>query len=215
MRVSNKKVRAAYHEAGHVVTRYLLTGNIDQIESVDIIKEDGRHGICKSNKDAYELAAGHSIFEDILYCTVDGFKVIFNEVCFSLGGGVSEMLYCGLKRLPRRGMSGDFDSVYAVLDKTLPVSFGKTGIAYYPALNSLIETCLHFLKSLLANCEAKIIINAIAEALLEHETIDGDALRSIIAGFSYLRSVNTADLSWLKTDPSFREFAETGESTVN
>ena len=59
------------------------------------------------------------------------------------------------------------------------------------------------------------MINAITEALLEHETLDGDTLRSIIAGFSYLRSVNTAELSWFKTDPSFRELAETGESTVN
>ena len=38
MRVSNKKVRAAYHEAGHLVTWYLLTGNIDRIESADILK---------------------------------------------------------------------------------------------------------------------------------------------------------------------------------
>ena len=106
------------------------------------------------------------------------------------------MLYCGLKRLPRGGMASDFDSIYDLLDKTLPVNFSKTGIAYYPALNSLIETCLHFLKSLLADYEAKIIINAIAEALLEHETLDGDTLRSIIAGFSYLRPIN------LSTDPS-------------
>ena len=189
--MKNQKVRTAYHEAGHVVTLYLLTGKIDPIKSVDIITEGSRLGACKSKEDAY-LIEDASVFETfgvheynnwieyVEYDTVKGFREILDEVCYCLGGGVSEMLYCGLKRLPRKGMSGDFDSIYILADKMLPIAYDKTGVVYYPALNSMIDTCLHFLKSLLSNDEASTKIKVIAEALLEHKALDSNTVLKLL-----------------------------------
>ena len=92
------------------------------------------------------------------------------------------MLYCRLKRLPRTSMSGDINKIYVFYGEygSIPAYLSKTGIAYYPGLDSLIETCRYFLESFLSTFEAKTKIEIIAEALLEHETLDKCAVCELL-----------------------------------
>ena len=190
MKMKNKKTRAAYHEAGHVVAGYLLEGNINKIESADIVRCEGRHGICISESGRYdretegvfEMFGEHENYNELEmsnFGTVDGFRAIFNFVCETLAGGVSEMLFCGLKKLPRGSMGSDFDTIMEIGIKIMPVSFNKSRLACYPELDSLIVTSVHFLKSLLT--EHEYLIKNVAEALLERESLSRDAICELLS----------------------------------
>ena len=180
--LQKRELQTAYHEAGHIVTLYLLTGNIDRIDFVDIIAKKGRLGVCKDkknshireNKEIFDKFGENEyfdIYDNIEYDTPEGFKTFFIEVCYALGGGISAMQYCGLKRLPRNSMGGDFDFINRFAEKVLPYKIDKSGIAYYPGLNSIIEAGTQFLKSLLSSYKARKKIKVIAEALLKYKKI--------------------------------------------
>ena len=192
--IKKKKVRTAYHEAGHVVTRYLLTGNIKEIERAHIIKTDDYSGACEYYKGAF-LREDEEIFKnfgehkyydirsEMNFDTFEGFKFVFNEICCLLAGGISEMLYCELKRLPRSGMYGDRNDIYSFADNipnVFPICYNKSESYSYNGLNAFIETCTYFLKSFLSTKEAKVQIKNIAEALLKHGKLENSELLELL-----------------------------------
>ena len=188
---NKKRIRAAYHEAGHVVAHYLLEGNLDKADSVDIVETEGRGGQTKARENAYrvedaeiyEKFGAHEYYHTIAdlagYETAGGIRLIINYVCGCLSGGVSEMLFCGLKRLPKKGMGQDFEDINQLAyHDVMPSETDRNGVICYPSLNSLIETCVYILKSLLT--AHSYMVKEVAEALLEKETLDRKALCEIL-----------------------------------
>jgi len=178
--MKKERIRAAHHEAGHCVVGYLLTKKIPN--EVNIIKTKERLGMNKSDnsRSFKKMLDGIDNYEFTGFETEYQFVAAFKTICCMLGGGVAEMMYCGLKRLPKNGMAGDYESVFEIGHRIFPVRFTKTGTAYYPALESLIETCIHFLKGFVQGIDVGNKITVIANALLEKEKLKRRELKDLL-----------------------------------
>lgn len=75
-------IRTATHEAGHVVARYLLYGNINNIDYVELTVDNPKgRGNCYHSKDYRDI----SYLEDA-YSSLDKFNEIFKYVCYTIAG---------------------------------------------------------------------------------------------------------------------------------
>jgi hypothetical protein len=109
--------RAAYHEVGHALAMYLCYGNIDRIGKIYVDWKGG--GMCE-----HESPFDYNDYMDFLH---EGglFGNLFNEVCYSVGGGLCEAMYCNkatssiLKgfgyKFPIKGMEGDIKKIVDIL----------------------------------------------------------------------------------------------------
>ena len=176
----DKATQTAYHEAGHVVAKYFLTKSVHK--TATIIPNDEFDGCCVGGdyKDKRFIEVITSSYENE-YASPKGFIALLNYVCVCLSGGVAQKIYCGLDSLPEIDMGGDYDNINELrFHDVFPHQIDKDGYITYPALDSLIETCLHFLESLLTTIEAEIAIQAIAKALLEHGTLNRPQLKELL-----------------------------------
>lgn len=132
--------RTAYHEVGHSLAMYLCYGNIDRISSISV-EWDGS-GIC-----SHEAPMDFHDYMD--YLQKGGiFGNLFNEVCYLVGGGLSEAMFCnkaaeailsGKKyKFPIKGMEGDLKHIKEIL--------GWNGICYKKDIDAFIRLAVIRLK---------------------------------------------------------------------
>ncbi len=176
--IANNRERAAYHEAGHAVALYLLTGNIDRIEEVNIGDAGYDYiGACQhSGEHRREIQELYENGESPKYETPEGFKCMINEICYAMAGGVSEKLFCGLKQLPYKAMKGDIESVYSdafVIRYNIPflIDSNNAVVPNKRIIDDLIKVCVRFLEYFLISADAGPKIEAIADALNKYEQI--------------------------------------------
>lgn len=109
--------RAAYHEVGHALAMYLCYGNIDRISSISV--EWNGSGICN-----HEKPMDLNDYMDYLH---EGGIMgnLFNEVCYNVGGGLCEAMFCNnaanailsgsAYKFPIKGMEGDLEHIKYIL----------------------------------------------------------------------------------------------------
>lgn len=109
--------RITFHEIGHAVAMYICYGNIERIEEIacDMFYPVTTKSSMKTS--------GEYISK--MYNANDGFQFVFNEVCFLIGGGLCESLFCSKtadkisenKRyvFPIKSMDHDMDAVKVLL----------------------------------------------------------------------------------------------------
>ncbi len=187
-----EKKLVSYHEAGHAVTNYYLE-NTDPVHKVSIIPRG--------------MAGGYTLMlpeEDVNYQTKTR---MLEQVVVMLGGRVAEQLMLGdistgasndLERatdivrqmITRYGMSEKLGSLTFETDRNhifLGRSLGaernyseKTACEIDKEAKALMDECYQRCTDILSTHTDKL--NIIAQALMEHETLDADAFYRLMEG---------------------------------
>ncbi len=116
-REKRRAKRAAYHEIGHALAMYLCYGNIKRIDTITA-NWDGS-GLC-NHENPMEFQ------EYMDFIRKDGITGnIFKEVCYAIGGGLCEAMFCnksakailggGKYKFPIKGMEGDLNHIKKIL----------------------------------------------------------------------------------------------------
>lgn len=107
----------AIHEAGHLVVRYLLYGNIDTIDSVSVGPRSGSLG-----RNCENVAKKSEEFENALD-TIEEFTKVggyaYKECCYSLAGCIADKVYEKLDCIPYQNSDEDMLSLYSFLGQYL------------------------------------------------------------------------------------------------
>lgn len=132
----NNPKREAYHEAGHLVALFLLTGDIEAIKT-------------RTNAPRQRFS------------TLEEYRQIFNAVCYWIAGGVAEKVYCHLKGLPQITMEGDIDTLlmYAKHDWKFPFKQMKNGFPGCPILDNMVKTAVDLIEALFRSSELFTVKN--------------------------------------------------------
>lgn len=167
--------KVAYHEAGHIVALYLLTGNIERIESVEVTLNDkSQLGCCNHTEEFLKKGYTNLFVEAMQYSTVGKFGLVFCEACYLLVGGVGQKTGLKLKRLPIRYMHGDFQALYDdnfIKDNYVQYFFGNTNESKFTAIDKLINAGIDYLNKLFENPENWKLVKNIAAELMKHDII--------------------------------------------
>ena len=86
----------AIHEAGHLVARYVLWGNIDTVEYVSIVPKGDLLGQVKEKGKQKEIATAFDNDED--WYEIGGYP--FRECCYSIAGVIAEKEILHLESVP-------------------------------------------------------------------------------------------------------------------
>jgi cell division protease FtsH len=187
-----EKKNTAYHESGHTIVGYLLPGN-DPIHKVTIIPRGFALGVTQTLP-----------LEDRLSYTKDRAE---NMIAFLMGGRLAEELIFGHKTT---GAGNDIERAtelarrmiceWGMSDRLGPVTFGKkeeqvflgremghvrefseaTAQSIDNEVREIVEKNYRRAKELLiSNVE---ILHAMAQALLDHETLDKDEIDLLMKG---------------------------------
>lgn len=167
-------IRTATHEAGHIVARYLLYGNIDNIDYVELTIDnpEGR-GNCYISKDYKNIS-----YLENAYSSLDKFNEIFKYVCYTIAGIVAEKIHNGKKQLRLKKMVGD---IYNLKREERLVRFGITTLDIKSnkydttQMDNLIKVAVDFTIKLLSSYKAKQLFSEIRNELLSDENIVADA----------------------------------------
>jgi ATP-dependent Zn protease len=152
--------RTAYHEAGHALATFLLLGDVD-ITQVSVVEDERSFGRLHTSWPPAELAQldrGQTI------------NAATNAIQVALGGLAAE---CLLGTPSTSGALGDLAGAYDVAGRMLRLGAWR---GHSPA--SLLD---HLgVSALLLLREHRTALGALAEALLTHHILTGDAVRQII-----------------------------------
>ena len=99
----------AIHEAAHLVVRYLLFGNIDIIEYVNIIPHGNSLGRNKEDFGKKNDECANAFDYDVDFFEFGGYA--FKECCYSLAGAVAEKVFFNLENIPYDSASEDLGSL--------------------------------------------------------------------------------------------------------
>ena len=197
---ADEKRMTAFHEAGHALVR-LHTPASDPIHKATIIPRGGALGMVVSmpERDNY------SYHRDKMYA----------DLASGMGGRVAEELVFGYDKVSS-GASGDIQQVtklaramvtqWGMSDKTGPLKYeeqqGETFLGYsqtqrHNVSNETAQLIDSEIRALVDGGHAKATtilkkhikqLHAIAEALLEYETLTGDEIKALIGGVKPDRS---------------------------
>lgn len=109
--------RIAFHEIGHAVAMYVCYGNIERIDSISCDLE--HPGTIHSNPIGDVEYIGKIIDDN------HGFQFALNEICYAIGGGFCEAMFCNniserirnnkKYKFPIKGMKDDLQDVERIL----------------------------------------------------------------------------------------------------
>lgn len=150
--------RPAFHESGHLVALYMLTG------SLTVIKPNN----------------GHSQGWDP--SPVETHKDIFNEVCYFVAGGVAEMVYCHLKGLPlNTTMVEDLDEILtrARHHWKLPFKQRKNSYLRCPDVDGMIKAAAQVVTSQFQSYETILRVWSVTDYLIENNLVKTNVIEDL------------------------------------
>ena len=103
----------AIHEAGHLVVRYLLFGNIDTVESVSVGFDGDSFGRNSENSGQKSKEFEDALDSVDVFCRVGGYA--FNECCYSLAGVITDKVHAHMDTVPFENSDEDMFSLYSHL----------------------------------------------------------------------------------------------------
>jgi len=157
----NNPKRPAYHEAGHLVALYMLTGSLSKIPKKSKPKK---------------IEAYPQVFS-----TLEEHRQIFNEVCYAVAGGVAERVHCGLRGLPSNTMVDDIDIllIQAKHEWLFPFKKKKNGYPGCPILDNMLKVAEDVITSLFRTYDTIFKLRAVAEYLILKDLVSPNALKDL------------------------------------
>ena len=158
--------QTAIHEAGHIVVRYLLYGNIDIIDYADIVPGEGALGRCKENGLKYKEMTEAFETEDNL--SAEG-GWAFKECCYSYAGVLAVNILTG----GARGIwSSGFEDIESAENnfRMLQLSAGE--------IKDIEDRALPYTTKLIKTNTA--LIRRIADELLIKERMDRQEIEELL-----------------------------------
>jgi len=155
----NNPKREAYHEAGHIVALFLLSGDIKGT------------GPQRENPNKSRQA----------FTSAEDYQAIFNEVCFWVAGGVGERVHCMLRGLPKNTMVEDIDtlSTFAKHVWQFPFKHKIKGFPSCPILENLINSAEDVIEALFRDDYNSLKLRAVADYLISRDLVSPNALTEI------------------------------------
>lgn len=160
----NNPKRPAYHEAGHLVALFLLTGGLSGI------RNEQRKGTPKKTE------GQGSVFN-----TLEEHRQIFSEVCYGVAGGVAEHVHCHLRGLPSNTMADDIDLLltYSKQDWLFPFKQKKNGYLGCPLLDNMLKSAEDVITSLFRSYDTILQVRAVADFLILKNLITQNVLNDL------------------------------------
>lgn len=182
--ITEKKRRiTAYHEAGHALLG-LLVDDFDEIRKVTIVPRGRTGGVTYFQPSDERVDSG-----------LVSRQYLENQIIVSLGGRVAEEMIFGTMHATT-GAEGDFQHVMDIaynmvasygFNETLgPIGWSESPIDVSSdiaaEMKTIVEHCYHIAHDRLEQNE--FYLHRIAEALLEHETLEQEDIRKLTYGLS-------------------------------
>ncbi len=188
-----EKRNTAYHEAGHALVG-LLVGNVDPVHKISIIPRGQALGVTVMLPQEDRLTITKEYAEGMIAYAMGGRaaeELVFNRQTTGAGDDINKATDIARKMVCQWGMS----------EKLGPLSFGKKdgevfmgrefggqGRNYSEKIAEEIDAEIHRLVTYGSKLASKILkdnkdrLEALAEALLIKETIDGEDMKRVLAG---------------------------------
>jgi len=157
--------KTAYHEAGHVVTNYLVGF---EIEYVTIVPDEDSEGHVKSNEFNNYYYEGFRVYH------IKDYELIFNSIVANLAG------YLCVRKVTGRGkLFVDIGDYGRSLDlfKSFNISHNLR--------DSMLETAEYFIRDIFNEERSWELVKLIARSLLERKTLTGQEVLGIIENSNY------------------------------
>ncbi|HZH34962.1 MAG TPA: ATP-dependent zinc metalloprotease FtsH [Pyrinomonadaceae bacterium] len=212
----DEKKITAYHEAGHTLVG-LKVPSADPVHKVTIIPRGMALGVTQ------QLPEGdrHSYTKEYL----------LGQIAILMGGRLAEEIYLGADKITT-GASNDIERATALarsmvteygMSELGPLTFGKkeeqiflgreisqhrdfsedTAIKIDQQVNSIIQSQYEHARGIITEHSDAMI--RLADALLEHESLDGVQIRRVVAGLPIGDDTKKADVSDDDTRPQLKE----------
>jgi cell division protease FtsH len=170
--------RTAYHEAGHALVG-MLTPGADPVRKVSIIPRGSALGITFSTPDDDRLNYTKEHLEALLRMALGGRgaeEIAFGDITTGAEGDIVQVTRIARHMVGRWGMSAKVGLVAVVPDGDEPMGADGFGLRMRELVDEevvrLIDDAHEDVLALLRAERARL--DALAEALLEHETLDED-----------------------------------------
>ncbi|WP_321480477.1 hypothetical protein [uncultured Bacteroides sp.] len=161
--------RSAIHESGHVICHYILYGDLDDIDYIEIHTDDSPiRGLCELIKDRQSL-----YFSELPdFSTLDGFTFWFKYMCFQIGGCCAELIICKDTEIDQEVLKYDmaiFDDLNLLHYKNF-IGWESRDVSI---IDSLAQVAIGFMLRLLSsNTNHQKLIESVAQKLLKQEEKD-------------------------------------------
>ncbi len=186
---AEEKLATAYHEAGHALLHYHLK-NIDPLHKVTIIPHGRALGLTISlpEKDAY--TKNKSALTDWIKLTMGGYvaeEIIYGETTTGTSNDIKQATEIARRMVTEWGMSDLGYVSYGKEDE--PLFLGReiaqhkdysdeTARRIDTEVTKILETSLTEVRSILTKEKKQLVL--LAEALVEHETLDDAQVRELL-----------------------------------
>lgn len=149
--VDNNLWRTAIHESAHAVVRFLLMGNIDIIEYIDIVQEGESLGRNRENEKKKAEEMYEAYMDDLDFRTsLNRGGYFFNECCYSLAGVIAEKVIFCLDAIPWEGAQEDlisFENQTPIKEEKIDCLIEKA----IPETEALVEDSIEIINKLAAS----------------------------------------------------------------
>lgn len=174
--------RSAYHEAGHAIAG-LLTPGADPVRKVSIVPHGESLGATLSVPQADRFSYDRGYLEAKIRVALGGRvaeELVFDEVSTGAQADIKQVTEVARDMVGAWGMSDRIGPILVLAGNDLswhPVDGSPdTARVVDEEIHRIVEDALDAVRALLRDNRARL--DAVAAALLEHETLDEDAIRA-------------------------------------
>ena len=189
-----EKKTTAWHEAGHALVAKLLEKNSDPVHKVTIIPRGPALGLTQQLPKEDRLSMSRDFAMARLAVCMGGRvaeEIVFGQFTTGAGNDIKQASNLARRMVTEFGMSDVIGPISYSTDEEsvfLGRDFGSSKRGYSETIaNQIDDEVRKFIMN--AHAEAyqlisshRAILDKMAEALLEHETLDGDDIDSLVAG---------------------------------
>ena len=169
----NNPNKGVYHEAGHLLATYRLTGELIDVHKTELPKA------------RFKSIDGYSSKKPS-FGSLEGYNQIFKEVCVAVAGGVAEKALCGYAFTPKELMNEDIDRLYdyARDEWSLSIVQKKNGDQVCSWLDNMIKTACDFMTIQLSQNDGRVKMKEVSEYLLYNDLAIPDAANTLLSSDS-------------------------------
>lgn len=161
--------RSAIHESGHAICHYLLYGNLDDIDYIEVHTDDSPiRGLCELVEEKQNIC-----FSDFPnFSTLDGFTFWFQFMCFQVGGSCAELIICKDTEIDQEVLKYDL-TIFDNLNLLHYKDFIGWESRDASIIDSLAQVAIGFMVRLLSsNASHQSLIESVAQKLLKQKEKD-------------------------------------------
>lgn len=182
-----EKRTTACHEAGHALVAWMLPG-ADPVHKVTIIPRGRALGLTMQLPEEERNSHDRSYLFNTL-CTLLGGRIaeelVFKQMTTGAGNDIERVSEIARKMVCEWGMSEvigplTFRTTSPLSGQPAPIISEQTAILIDTEVKKLVQSAYDRAREIL--CEHRAILDALTQALLDHETITGADIKKIVSG---------------------------------